>query len=337
MRGRAVLVVVCLLLAGCSTSLPGDPTDLDGATTPEPTEWDGDPENHFRERELTVAVRNDAIPERDYRPLVREALDYWEAESERYAGFPIAYRIAEDEDPDVVVRFVPTIEECGSEDHAAGCAPILTEPGQVNRPVTVRVRGNFSDASTVEVLKHELGHTLGIRHGEPPEAVMQASSNLTSLPQPDARNRTMPWGKPGLFVHVDYGAVPARDRPETREQVNAALGYFGDGANGTVPENVTFYRAETAEEADIVVRFAENAPCTQGSGSCGNLRGTDPDGDGQIERYTALTITLSGIDTEATAWHVGYWLGRGFGLSGEELPPPLASDDPDVRRSEWWT
>lgn len=336
MYGRAFLLATCLLLAGCTSSLPGDAMDSMGPTDPATAAWDGDPDNHFREAELTVAVVNDAIPDREYRPLVREALEYWETESERYAGFPIRYRLVESEDADVVVRFVPAIEECGSENHAAGCAPVLTDARQVHRPVNVRVRGNFSDASTVEVLKHELGHTLGLRHGYAPEAVMQASSNLTSLPQPDARDRTMPWGKPGLFVYVDYGAVPEHELPETRRQVNAAFGYFDAGANGTVPENVTFYRAETPERADIVIRLAENAPCTQGSGSCGNLQGTDPDGDGEIERYTSLTITLSDIDTGASGWHVGYWLARGFGLSGEELPEPLRSDDPSVRRSAWW-
>lgn len=332
MRYRAVVVAVVLLLAGCSSV-------LDPGGWPSQTEaWTGDEDNHFRQERLTVGVEAPPGDDRDYRPLVREALDYWEANAERYAGFPIRYDLAPDAaDPDVTVRFVTGIDDCGSETHTAGCAPIIDRPAQVNRPVQVRVRTNFSDDSTVQVLKHEFGHTLGLHHDDDPQSVMQPRSLLTTLPQRNATDRAMPWADPGLSVYVDDSNVSAREREETERQVAGALGYFADGADGTVPDNVSFTRTDDRSAADVVVVFADSAPCTTGGGSCGELQGLDPDGDGELETYTRLRIVVAGVDAEARGWHVGFWLARGFGLTDDELPEPLASDDSRVRRSDWWT
>jgi hypothetical protein len=69
------------------------------------------------------------------------------------------------------------------------------------------------------------------------------------------------------------------------------------------------------------------------------VTGTDPDGDGALERYTRLEIVVVGLDTEAVGWHVGRWLGVGFGLDADaSFPPPLRENATyEDRRSEWWT
>lgn len=361
MRGGVAAVALACVLAGCSIAVPTAPSGaspadtspggtapLDGSptgATPTPG-WAGDPDNHFRERVLTVAVDATATDAaRDHRALVREALDYWETNADRYAGFPIEYELAgnasgaggANESADLVVAFVPVVDDCGTEGHAAGCAPVLTDRRQVDRPVRVRVRTGLSNRSTVRVLKHEFGHTLGLAHGDEPAEVMAPSATLTTRPLPNATERALPWASPDLAVYVDYGAVASGSREEAERQVAGALSYFEGGANGTVPGNVTFSRAENRSTADVVVEFVETPPCAD-RGSCGRLAGTDPDGDGAIETYTRLVITVGtdGLDPETYGWHVGYWLGRGFGLRGEELPVPLRSDDPAVRTSEWW-
>lgn len=336
MRQRAVslLVAALLVLSGCTLG-PGGPSLDDGGGDPV---WTGDEDNPFRQETLTVAVVGSANESRDFTPLVRQALDYWEANSEQYAGYPIEYRlVANDSDPDVRVTFVESVAACGTEEHAAGCAPVITKPGQFDPPVSVEVRTGFSDESTVQVLKHEFGHSLGLNHGDAPQAVMQASSTLTTPPQTDASERALPWRSETFSVYVDVSALPASERDEARRQVRGALGYFADGAEGTVPENVSFVRTDNRTAADITIRATDESPCSTSSGSCGYLLGSDPDGDGAREWYTRLEITVTDLDTEAIGWHVGRWLGVGFGLEGEESPEPLReSASYSERRSDWW-
>lgn len=326
-RLRVVALVLLVVLTGCSTSYAENPL------------WSGDEDDPWREETLTVAI--DAPPDdgRDYAPLVREALDYWEQHADEYAGYPIEYEIdADPESPDMVIQFVPSVTDCGTEGHTAGCAPVLTSPAQVNRPVDVRVRTGFSDASTVQVLKHEVGHMLGLRHDDEPQSVMAGTSQLMTPPQRNATERALPWDHSELTVYVDYANVSADDRSEVERQVGVALDYYDRGAEGTVPENVSFVTVRNRSEADVVVQFRDSSPCTSGSGTCGSVSGVDPDGDGALERYTKLQITIVDIDPEAVGWHVGYWLGYGFGFDESgDYPPPLPDADYDDRRSEWWT
>lgn len=333
-RAATVLVAALLVLSGCTLGPGGPSVDAGDA---DPT-WSGDPDNPYRQGELVVAVAPPSDGDRDFTPLVREALDYWAANSEQYAGYPIDYRLAPDAtDPDLRIEFVGSVEQCGTEEHAAGCAPVITKPGQFDPPVDVRVRTGFSDDSTVQVLKHELGHTLGLNHGDAPADVMAASSTLTTPPQRNASERALPWQSETLSVYVDVSSLPASERDEARRQVRGTLGYFADGADGTVPENVSFVRTDNRSAADITIRATDESPCSTSSGSCGYILGTDPDGDGAREWYTRLEITVTDLDTEAIGWHVGRWLGVGFGLEGEAYPEPLReSASYQERRSDWW-
>ena len=325
----AVAVAVVLVLSGCVGA--AEPGALGQG-------FSGDPDNHWQESVLTVSYEAPASDDRDYRPLVHEALVYWTEHSERHAGYDVGFRHAEaGEAADVHVEFVEAVGDCGAAaaEETAGCAPVITKSRQVSRPVDVSVRTGLTDDSTVEVLKHELGHTLGLSHDEGPAGVMNETIDLSTLPRQDAADRATPWRSDELDVYLDLGA--ADDPAAVERQVGAALRYYMDGAGGTVPTNVTFYRTESPEDADVVVRYAESDACRDDPGSCGTVSGDDVDEDGALEYHDRLEVVLVDLETNAVAWHVGRWLGEGFGQDAAAYPEPLRRHNGyDERRSEWW-
>ncbi|MFC6989665.1 matrixin family metalloprotease [Haloplanus sp. GCM10025708] len=278
-------------------------------------------------------------PGRSFASHVRDAAAFWEANADRYAGYPVAYEVRPNATaPDVVVKFVQTIPDCGPTEDAVGCAPRVTAAGQIDRPETVWIRTGLSDESTRLVLKHEFGHTLGLGHDDAPRDVMRAASVLYTEPQPNATERSFPWDDAAFTVAVD--AANASNPDGAREQVDHALGYYESGAPG-MPSNVTFTRVAQADaggdRADVVVRFGPTEGCSKSRGSCINTVGTDPDGDGAIEVYTRAEITLLDVDTTAVGWHVGYWLAFVFGAEDDaEKPPPFRDAGYRERRGEWW-
>jgi hypothetical protein len=349
-RLALVAVVLSLVLAGCvapggTGPLSPDTTDraTDSARTGASTETTATPTaappgtNPWGDEPVVVAVENTADPERNVTGIVREATEFWEANGERYAGYPVDYRVVPDaENPDLRIEFTETVPECGNVTDAVGCAPLVTDARQIDRPETVWIQSGLSDESSVLVVEHELGHTLGLTHADAPADVMAARSVLYTQSKPNATERDFPWADGEFTVYVD--SANASDPSGASEQVGHALDYYAEGAPG-MPDNLTFQRVDDPDEADVVVDFSDTSPCgpDDEAGSCVGTRGTDPDGDGAIEQYERTRITLVQLDTEAVGWHVGYWLAYALGTEADaDKPDPFRDASYEERRSEWW-
>lgn len=324
-----------------SSPVSGSPDRLSSDTTSAPGSDAGSQANPWGERTLTVAIKDKTGNSRQFEPLVQDALAYWEQNSKQYAGYPINYQLKPNaENPDIVVSVVSSINKCGVERRVEGCAPYIRSSEDIDRPVDVRIRSGYTDESTVQLLIHEFGHTLGLDHQDEPKEIMAAETDLTTLPKPNVTERALPWDHSKLSVAVDLSSVPASKRSAVNKQIDEALAYYDRGADGTVPKRVSFQRVSNPESADIVIQFSKDSPCSGlSSGSCSVASGYDPDDDGATETYAKTNIVLTNVDTNTVAWHVGNRLGEdAFGFDEQsDFPKPLRSNAPtETRSSRWW-
>lgn len=282
--------------------------------------------------------------ERNYTAMVVEALAYWEGNAGLYdTAYDPEYRITESlDDAHVNVVFPHNVSNCGYEPDTTilGCAPRAQSisPGG---PAVVEVARGYTAESIRSTLIHELGHTLGLVHGEGPNEYMNATFVATALPQQNATERANPWKKSELTVHLEIG--PGYDRGEVEEirsQLNHSLAYFERGADGTLDANYSFTYTDDADAADVHVRVIEQRNiCREiNDGSCVlGAYGRDVDADERLEYYTSTTIGVEDVDTDAVGWYTSYWLAYYLGLSERhELPDALRTRDRGDRRSEWW-
>lgn len=157
MKRRAYLTsVVAVIGSGCLGSLTEDT----------------DPDNPWGQETLTVGMTRQA-GSGDYSSHVTDALDFWEDNAEQYAGYPIQFEyLPNEESADIEIIFVEGIDRCGksSSDEIAGCAPIIE--GEPPETAEVRIEHDIEEDRMTEVIKHEIGHVLGLTHDDEPQSVM---------------------------------------------------------------------------------------------------------------------------------------------------------------------
>jgi len=298
-------------------------------------------DNPWGERTVSVALVRNGHDGTDYERALRESFDYWESHM-ALADYRADFELVTDTAAaDVRVEISADVGRCGYDqgESLVGCAPLIERGTTPDRPETVRIEAGFDRSSTRSVMIHEFGHVLGIEHGERPESYMTANNTLFTVERPDATERAYPWETTDFRVYVDTGDIPPDERTATQEQVRHVVDYYNRirDEDESVPANVSFELVETPATANVFVSFPDDLACGPDEGSCGGQFGPDFDGDGAIETYNRLNVTVSGLDTDARGWHVGYWVGRSLGIEEADLPDPFVDPTYHGVRSEWWT
>lgn len=336
-RRMAILALLALVvMAGCFTSL-GTDDDTSPSETPgvnNTTDVDSAPTNPWGKETLTVSVDQPSDSWRNITPLVAETIAYWEPRDEDYGSYQIDFDLRPNaSEPDVRVRYVEDITECGSpnRDGGAGFAPVITNATPPEPPETICVRQGYTDDSTHHILKHEFGHLLGIGHGQPPEQLMSTDYEYVQIPRPGSAVRSMAPTGESVTIYADRSEIFARRDYVAQRQLEHVIEYFErkPGLVGESTLNITM--AADEEQADVVLTFPSQSPCNNDlSGSCAVLE-TGVDGTSRLRAH----ITTTHEDTYG--WHAGFWLAIALGAAThEELPAPFRNATIDDRHSNWW-
>lgn len=291
-------------------------------------------DNPWNQEVVPVRINDSADDGRNTTALTVRTIDYWNANVERYTEFEYRFALAEDpEDARVEVQFKESVDSCEDHDtNVAGCAAYLTEATTARDLEVVEVESRGSNAAVLATTRHEFGHLVGLNHSDEPLDLMGQGY------EGDIRNATdrpFPWYGDTLHVAVEPDAING-DPAVVREQVRHAVEYYDDGADGTIPTNVSVVVSDDPDFAEVVVTNDSDRGCTIGDGSQGIFSLRNLDTDEQAELYTRMTICIGSVGEDAVGWHTGYWLGSAFGLQEGERADVFQDASYNEIRSEWW-
>lgn len=352
-----------IILAGCSnapvTPSPAASPTSDEIQTSEP--WptvtfsptpttEIYPNNPWNEQTLVVAVSTNISSDRDYTSMVREAAKYWGTHSNQYAEYPIDFEVVPNaSDPDIVVNITRDVAVCGLsyDQEISGCARLINQTAPPQRPETAVVEPAISTQVTIDTIKHELGHLIGVEHGQEPTKIMSHTADYAQyFSEQNLTERDFPWIDRQLTIAIDEASIQnqSMDRETVVSQVRHAIQYHESRKSGEMPDNVTLTLVNDTETADISIHLDGTGRFTLGKmtymtedGSQSEPIGMDIDDDRPLEFYTDYMIIIKGIDDDAVGWHVGLWLSYALGADSEsDLPPPFIDASYSERRSEWW-
>jgi len=338
MEWRAVIIAGLIVISGCgaagspsSTATPTDTptTDADTVTrTPTPTATDtpvptptSTPEltatplpaaahNPWEKQEITVAISNTGEPDRNFEPLIESALEFWEQNATNTTDYEVEFDLVNDTSrADIVVSFVEDVGSCGPErEEAIGCAPVYEYVGQADAQSNVEIETGYDNESTVLILKHEFGHTLGLDHNDTePTWFMDAKISVGTFPKPDVDERDWKWKAHTITVYADVDAAVETRRDKLREEVRMTVNRYNRYEHEYIPENASIQIVDNPEKADIVVKIVDETP--SGDYSEVDIWGRDVDEDGSLEYYSEATIYIRDEYHDDVGQYAGYWMG----------------------------
>ncbi|MBO6180087.1 matrixin family metalloprotease [bacterium] len=121
------------------------------------------------------------IPQGDDKTsLMKKAFDDWQRKSKNHIAFKSAKSI-EDSDIDVIFIEKDLTDYCGTPE-AMGCAQNFRQNGVMHSRIYIAKRRPkgllLSNTQVYAVMRHEIGHSLGLAHSKGYNDIMFASTNL---------------------------------------------------------------------------------------------------------------------------------------------------------------
>lgn len=229
---------VLATLAGGAVALAGCSAEFEGA--PSMDDVDGEPSLRSWESTI-VTVGNAGLLDQvdDADDLIERALDYWSGNAEEYLDHPADFEyVPEGEDQDILVEFLEQVTGCDV-DHdgeIAGCAPYL-EDQSVPDGVTARIEVQAEAEDTLDTIKHELGHVLGLGHDDEPQSLM--SNDLADrIENYEAKSAISEAYSEGIEAYNEGVLVHQSGRtnwkhieyPEAEADMRTAADHFGSAA-----------------------------------------------------------------------------------------------------------
>lgn len=190
----------------------------------------------------TATVRIDDLSDSDHdlERNAREALGFWEDESQEYVGFSVGFEVVEAEDPDMVIAYEDSPRACqsveGYSEQVLGCAPLVRVDNRFPDPAVARVvAANRPFGQIRTTTQHEIGHILGLGHDDEPLGIMSDDPE-DRIPLYDVR--TDIWetaidgqetASDGMATYRDGGdAWTAQEYEAAAETFGTATGIFGE-------------------------------------------------------------------------------------------------------------